>query len=339
MTARPSVTELTAEDLAEVIELPVFRGRQILAWAERGVDRFEQMTDLPLALRATLPGKLRVFSSTVSETSVSPGKTNKLLIRMEDGALVECVLIPEGKRLTLCISSQVGCPAGCAFCASGLLGLTRSLKEHEIREQFFHAVRVAGGPDKITNVVIMGMGEPLLNFHPVVTAIRGLPLSGRRITLSTVGLPGGIRRLAAEGIKVNLAVSLHAPDDATRNRLVPVNRKIGIRAVVAAAREYFEATRRDVTFEYILIEGENASDLHADRLVRLLGRGNLNVNLIPMNPVESLPFRPPSEKRIEAFRERLVRAGIPTHVRRPRGREIDAACGQLRLKRLATDQG
>ena len=339
MSPLPAATTLTAEGLAEVVELPTYRGRQILAWAGRGVDNFEQMTDLPLELRASLPGKLRVFSSTISETSESPGKTTKLLIRMEDGALVECVLIPEGKRLTLCISSQVGCPAGCAFCASGMLGLTRSLKEHEIREQFYHAVRVAGGPEKITNVVMMGMGEPLLNFHAVVASIRGLPLSSRRITVSTVGLPGGIRRLAAEGIKVNLAVSLHAPDDGTRNRLVPVNKKYGIRAVVAAAREYFDTTRRDVTFEDILIEGENASDLHADRLVRLLGRGNLNVNLIPMNPVEGLPFRPPSERRIEAFRERLVRAGIPTHVRRPRGREIDAACGQLRLRRLADRPG
>ncbi len=334
MNLPPPITALTAAEIAEALGLPTYRGRQMLAWVERGVESFAGMTDLPLEMREILPVQLRVFSSTVSEISASPGGTKKLLVRMEDGALVECVLIPEGKRLTLCISSQVGCPAGCSFCASGLLGLTRSLKAHEITEQFFHAVRVAGGPELITNVVMMGMGEPLLNYDAAVAAVRGIPLSNRRITLSTVGLPDRMRKLAAEGIRVNLAVSLHAADDETRNRLVPVNRKFGIRNVVRAAREYFTATGRDVTFEYILIEGENASDLDADRLVRLLGRGNLNVNLIPMNPVEGLPYRPPADERVEAFRIRLVKAGIPTHVRRPRGREIDAACGQLRLKRL-----
>jgi 23S rRNA (adenine2503-C2)-methyltransferase len=179
---------------------------------------------------------------------------------------------------------------------------------------------------------MMGMGEPLLNYDAVVSFLRRAPISARKITVSTVGLPDRIRRLAREGIPVNLAVSLHAPNDEIRDRLVKVNRKFGVATVVRAARDYFEATRRDVTFEYILIDGVNAEPEHADGLARLLGRGNLNVNLIPMNPVEGLPFRPPSAGRVEAFRDRLESAGIPTHVRRPRGREIDAACGQLALR-------
>jgi 23S rRNA (adenine2503-C2)-methyltransferase len=331
----PAVTELDADAIGEVLDLPAYRGRQIRSWVlTRGATTFDEMTDLPVALREELPAKLRLMTSAIDEVSESEDGTRKVLAKMEDGSLVECVLIPEGKRLTLCMSSQVGCPAACAFCASGMRGLTRSLGAHEIHEQFIHAARLAGD-DGITNVVMMGMGEPLLNYDALVDALGRLPLSARRITVSTVGLPDRMRRLAREKRKVGLAVSLHAPDDEIRNRLVPVNRKYGIEAVVKAARDYFDATGRDVTFEYILIEGENASRRHADALVRLLGRGgNINVNLIPMNPVEGLPYRPPTEAKVDDFRSRLSRAGIPTHVRRPRGREIDAACGQLRLRRL-----
>jgi len=335
MPPLPAVTALTADEIADLLGVPAFRGRQIRAWVvDRGATDFAAMTDLPAALRVELPGKLRLLTSVIGEKHRSPDGTTKLLLRMEDGEPVECVLIPEGERLTLCVSSQVGCPAGCAFCASGMRGLTRQLEAFEIHEQFIHAQRVAG-ETRISNIVMMGMGEPLLNFDNVVAALELFPLGARRITVSTVGLPDRIRRLAADAPKkVNLAVSLHAPDDETRNRLVPVNAKFGIDEVVRAARDYFEETGRDVTYEYILIEGVNASMEHADRLVRLLGRGNLNVNLIPMNPVESLPFRPPTDEHVEYFRAYLERKGIPTHVRRPRGREIDAACGQLRLRRL-----
>jgi 23S rRNA (adenine2503-C2)-methyltransferase len=215
-----------------------------------------------------------------------------------------------------------------------MLGLSRNLLPHEILEEFLHSARTAGGKERVTNVVMMGMGEPLLNYDNVVRAVKSFGLSARRITLSTVGLPDRIRKLAKERFPVNLAVSLHAPDDETRDRLVPVNRKFGVEEVIAAARDYFEDTGRDVTFEYILIAGENDSAVHAERLARLLRGGNLNVNLIPMNPVEGLPYRPPPAERVDDFRERLGRAGIPTHVRRPRGREIDAACGQLRLRRV-----
>ena len=334
MGPAPPVTSLTASQLARTVGVPLYRARQIHAWIDRGARRFEDMTDLPIALRAELPSKVRLFSSEIAEVRESPDSTRKLLVRMEDGELVECVLIPAPPRLTLCISSQVGCPARCAFCASGMLGFTRSLLAHEIHEEFLHAAHVAGGAREITNLVLMGMGEPLLNYDEVVAAVRRLPLGKRRITLSTVGLPDRIRRLAKEGLPLNLAVSLHAPDDEVRNRLVPVNRKFGVAEVVAAARDYFRETGRDVTFEYILIDGENAGPEHAARLSNLLRGGNLNVNLIPMNPVQNLPFRPPPPEAVEAFRRRLEAAGIPAHVRTPRGREIDAACGQLRLRRM-----
>ncbi|MHC4473449.1 MAG: dual-specificity RNA methyltransferase RlmN [Planctomycetota bacterium] len=335
---RPAVTSLEPGELAAHLDVPLYRARQIRAWVvDRAADSFARMTDLPKDMRSALPDRLRLLSSEIVEAPASPDGTEKLLVRMEDEALVECVLIPEGARLTLCMSSQVGCPAGCAFCASGLRGLERNLASHEILEQYLHAARRAGGRDRITNVVMMGMGEPLLNYDAVVAAVRALPLGARRITVSTVGLPDRMRRLAREGRKVNLAVSLHAPDDETRDRLVPVNRKFGVAEVVRAARDYFEETGRDVTFEYILIDGENASPEHAERLAALLGTRNLNVNLIPMNPVEGLPYRPPPHRDVDAFRERLQAAGIPTHVRRPRGREIDGACGQLRLRRL--DEG
>jgi len=334
MSPLPAVTALSPDEIAGILDVPKFRGKQIRAWVvDRGATSFDEMTDLPLDLRSRLPEKLRVLTSAIDQKNRSRDGTRKLLLTMEDDAFVECVLIPEGERLTLCVSSQVGCPAKCAFCASGLRGLTRSLESHEILEQFIHSQRVAG-KTKISNIVMMGMGEPLLNFDNVVAALDLFPLGARRITVSTVGLPDRIRRLARESRKVNLAVSLHAADDETRNRLVPVNAKFGIGEVVSAARDYFKVTGRDVTYEYILIEGENASLAHAERLVRLLGRGNLNVNLIPMNPVDSLPYRPPSEEQVEAFRAHLEAAGIPTHVRRPRGGEIDAACGQLRLRRL-----
>jgi len=331
----PCITASTPEELAAHLDLPVFRGRQLRAWVfERGAESFPEMTDLPVELRESLPDRLRVTSSEIAERSGTHGGTTKLLVRMEDGALVECVLIPEGKRLTLCISSQVGCPAACAFCASGLRGLDRNLAAHEIVEQYLLAAREAGGRDRITNIVMMGMGEPLMNYDAVVAAIRDLEVSARRITLSTVGLPPQIRRLAGEGLKLNLAVSLHAPNDELRNRLVPINRRHPLAQVIAAARDYFHRTRRDVTFEYILIRGENAGEEHARELAALLGRGHLNVNLIPMNPVAGLPFRRPPWDEVDSFQKILIAAGIPTHVRRPRGREIDAACGQLRLHRL-----
>ncbi len=290
------------------------------------------MTDLPLPLRRALPARLRPLSSRTEVVRRSPDGTAKFLVRLEDDLLVECVLIPEGARLTLCLSSQVGCPVGCAFCASGLEGVARNLAAHEILEEFLHGARLAGGRDRVTHVVMMGMGEPLLNYDAVTAAIRAFGVSARRITLSTVGLPDRIRRLAGEGFPVNLAVSLHAPDDETRDRLIPLNRKFGIGEVVAAARAYFEETGRDVTFEYLLIEGVNAGPAHAGRLARLLSGGHRNVNLIPLNPVEGLPFRPPPARDVEAFAAILRREGIPTHVRRPRGREIDAACGQLRRR-------
>ena len=233
----------------------------------------------------------------------------------------------------------------CAFCASGLEGLVRPLAAHEIVEQVLHARRLlaASGGGPLTNVVLMGMGEPLLNFEATAAALRalrdpaGIGIGARRITLSTVGIVEGMERLAAEGHPINLAVSLHAPDDATRTRIVPLNARYGAARVAAAARRYARETGRDVTFEYVLLRGVNDSDVQAALLADLAAGAHVNVNLIPYNRVEGLPFEPPDPARVEAFARILEGRRVPVHVRRRRGDDIDAACGQLRVRAEAGD--
>jgi len=340
----PAVTALSAADLEARLAaegLPRYRARQVRdAVFRRGARDFAEMTDLPRDLRKRLEGSLRALSSRVERVQRSRDGTVKLLVLLEDGRRVEAVLIPEGKRTTLCVSTEVGCPVRCAFCASGLGGLVRPLAAHEIVEQVIHArrLRADDGAPPPGNLVLMGMGEPLLNFDATAAALRalrersGIGLGARRITLSTVGILEGMERLRAEGHPINLAVSLHAPDDATRTRLVPLNARTGVAAVVAAARRYAKETRRDVTFEYVLLEGVNDSDAQAEALAGHAAGAHINVNLIPFNRVEGLPFRPPPPARVEAFAAILRGRGVPVHVRRRRGDDIDAACGQLRLK-------
>jgi 23S rRNA (adenine2503-C2)-methyltransferase len=298
------------------------------------------MTDLPKDLRDGLARGLRVLSSEVERVQRSRDGTVKALVRLEDGRRVEAVLIPEGKRTTLCISTEVGCPVRCVFCASGLEGLVRPLRAHEIVEQVLHARRLLaeGSGGALTNLVLMGMGEPLLNYDATAEALRalrdpnGIGLGARRITLSTVGIVEGMERLRREGHPINLAVSLHAPDDATRTRIVPLNSRYGVARVAEAARTYARETKRDVTFEYVLLAGVNDSDAQAALLAGLAEGSHVNVNLIPYNRVEGLPFRTPSAARVESFASVLRGRGVPVHVRRRRGEDIDAACGQLRLK-------
>jgi 23S rRNA (adenine2503-C2)-methyltransferase len=299
------------------------------------------MTELSRELRESLPRSLRVLSSSVEEVQRSRDGTVKLLVLLEDGRRVEAVLIPEGKRRTLCISTEVGCPVKCVFCASGLEGLIRPLEAHEIVEQVLHARRLLAddGAGPVTNLVLMGMGEPLLNFEATAAALKalrdpaGIGLGARRITLSTVGITEGMDRLAAEGHPINLAVSLHAPDDPTRTRIVPLNARYGVAKVADAARRYAKETGRDVTFEYVLLAGLNDSDGQASLLADLAAGAHVNVNLIPFNRVEGLPYGAPTEERVEAFAGILRARGVVVHVRRRRGDDIDAACGQLRLKR------
>jgi 23S rRNA (adenine2503-C2)-methyltransferase len=349
-TRGPAVTALAPAELEArlaALGLPKYRARQVRdAVLRRGARTFDEATDLPRDLRERLSRDLRTRSSEVERVERSKDGTAKLLVRMEDGRRVETVVIPEGRRTTVCVSTEVGCPVRCAFCASGLEGLVRPLAAHEIAEQFLHARSLCAdeGLPAPTNVVLMGMGEPLLNFDATAAALRllrdraGIGLGARRITLSTVGILAGIERLKAEGHKINLAVSLHAPDDATRNRLVPLNVHTGVARLAEAARRYAKETGRDVTFEYVLLAGVNDSDAQAEALAGHASGAHVNVNLIPFNRVAGLPFRPPSPARVEAFSAILRRRRVPVHVRRRRGDDIAAACGQLRLEADRADR-
>jgi 23S rRNA (adenine2503-C2)-methyltransferase len=268
-------------------------------------------------------------------------ETEKLLLQLTDGNRIECVLIREGDRRTCCISTQVGCAMGCVFCASGLEGVVRNLTTGEILEQLLRLQQLLPAEERITHIVVMGMGEPLANLDRLLPALEwainpdGLGISGRRVTISTVGLPAALRRLATQKYPYHLAVSLHAPNDALRSELVPVNKSAGLTDVVAAADEYFAANGRRLTFEYVLLGGVNDRPEHARQLVALLRDRTAMVNLIPYNPVAGLPYRTPSDDAVERFVEILRGGGVETQVRVRKGDQIDAACGQLR-RSLAT---
>ena len=318
---------------------PSYRAAQILSWAYgRRVRDFQAMTNLPLGLRQRLRASARLMTSSVEDVRRSVDGTTKLLIRLEDGEAIEAVSIPEGRRNTACLSTQVGCPVGCVFCASGLGGLVRNLRPGEIVEQVLHLLDALPAGARLTNVVVMGVGEPLLNYAAtrraleILTAPWGFAFSPRRITLSTVGLPERVERLAAEGPPVNLAVSLHASDDLTRSRLVPGAR--AIRDVLAAARHYQRETGREVTVEYVLLAGVNDSRDDAEALARLVARRPFLVNLIPVNEVAGLGWRAPDARQVEQFASALRVRGVRVQVRRRRGADIEGACGQLRRRSL-----
>lgn len=336
------VVGLTAEELEQICLFsgePAFRGRQIARWVyRRGAAQFAEMTDLPVSLRARLAGEYEIGLPDVIRTVADPDGTEKFLLRLRDGDCVEAVYLPYPDRVSLCISTQVGCPAGCVFCATGHSGLARNMTAGEIAGQLL-AVQRLRPERRISHVVMMGMGEPLLNYDAVVKALRLLArevgISPRRITVSTVGVPQGIRMLARENLPVTLAVSLHAPDDELRARLIPTGRKWKLGEILQACREYVEITRRNLTFEYLLLEGVNDHPAQAKALAQLLGDLPGNVNLIPYNRVEvQEEFRRPSPERIAAFRRVLEEAGRPTTQRKERGSRIAAACGQLRRQTI-----
>jgi 23S rRNA (adenine2503-C2)-methyltransferase len=316
-----------------------FRADQIRSWVYgKRVMGFDAMTDLPAILRAELKASFSLFTSTIVQHQVSKDGTEKLLLEMIDGHYVECVLMREDDRRTICISTQVGCAMGCVFCASGLMGVKRNLTSGEILEQVLRLDRLLPITERITNIVVMGIGEPLANLKNLIPALDtlnqngGMGIGARRITVSTVGLPDKIRELARLGKQYNLAVSLHASNDTLRTQLVPVNSKIGIAAILDATDDYFDQTGRRVTYEYVLLGGMNDAPEHARELVTLLQNRFAHVNVIPMNHVETLPFVEPNERRKREFIAILEAAGIPATIRKRKGADIDAACGQLRLK-------
>jgi 23S rRNA (adenine2503-C2)-methyltransferase len=317
--------------------LPAYRADQALGWLyQRGVADFAAMSNLGLELRETLAQRFCTHVLERERVEQARDGTRKLVLRTHDGGLVEAVIIPEETRRTLCVSSQLGCSLDCSFCATGRLGLGRNLTAAEIVDQWLHAIEVLRPDDeRPTNIVFMGMGEPLLNFKNVVQAVRvltdakGIGLSTRRITVSTAGV---VPRIAAlgEAVKVRLAISLHAATDAVRDTLVPLNRRFPIAELLEACRKFPLTARDRISFEYTLIRGVNDAPEDARRLVTLLAPLPSKLNLIPMNEHPGSPqHRRPDDVRIERFVREIARSPLPVSLRRSRGDDIHAACGQL----------
>ncbi len=322
---------------------PAYRAAQIRKWVfEKRAETWEQMTDLPRGLREQLAAEFNIWTTEIAYHRKDGDGTEKLLLGLPDGLQIECVLLRDDKgHASVCLSTQVGCAMKCAFCATGLGGLSRNLTGGEILEQMLRLQRLLAPAERLSHIVCMGMGEPLANLDRLMPALAlatakdGLGIGVRKVTISTVGLPVGIRRLAEENCPYHLAVSLHAPNDELRTRLMPTNRHIGIEAIMAAADEYFAKTGRRVTYEYILLAGVNDGAVEAQQLVDLLrGRPSL-VNLIPYNPVRGLDFRKPHPQAVARFVEILERGGLTVAIRHRKGARIDAACGQLRRGQLA----
>jgi 23S rRNA (adenine2503-C2)-methyltransferase len=313
-----------------------FRGRQVFQWIyRRGATAIEGMTDLPRELRARLADTYTLALPDIVGRERSVDGTEKFVLRLADGRAIESVFIPDTPAMTFCISTQVGCAMACAFCLTGKMGLVRNLTAAEITGQ----VRVLAGAlelrEKPFNIVLMGMGEPLHNYDETMKALRiladehGFELPARRVTLSTVGLLKELERLAQEPYMPNLAISLHAPSDDTRGELVPLNRKYGIADIIAACRRFPLRKRSRITFEYVLLAGVNDRAEDARRLAKLLNGVKSKVNLIPLNAAAGIPFERPSDAAVDRFAKILADRGLTVSVRKSRGRDIRAACGQL----------
>lgn len=337
------LTEAQLVDWLKEAGHPSFRAKQIRRWLFAGrASSFDSMTDLPAKLRGELSEVFEVFNAAEAHVSTSRDGTDKILVRLQDGGEVECVLLRDGSRRSICVSSQVGCAMGCVFCASGLDGVDRNLTSGEILEQMLRLQHRLPEEERLSHIVMMGMGEPLANLPGVLGALdvardaNGLGISPRRITISTVGLPPAIDRLAETGVPYNLAVSLHAPNDELRSQLVPVNKKVGIDPILNAADRYFESSGRRLTFEYVLLGGVNDSEDCARELTHVLRGRTVLMNVIPYNPVEGLPYVTPSKESIARFKQILEASGVNVMFRQRKGDEIDAACGQLRRNRGTT---
>ncbi len=325
------------EDRFKALGIERYRARQVFEWLyKKGVEDFALMTNLSSGVKETLARYFAIQTMHLEQIETSVDLTQKFLFRLKDDALIESVSIPFKSRLTVCLSTQVGCRFACAFCASGMLGFKRNLSVSEIVGQLI-AIRNNVPAGRITNVVFMGIGEPLDNYENVLRAIRminspaGVHLGIRKITISTSGLAPAIERLAKEGLQVELSVSLHAATDEKRSALLPVNRRFPLRILMKAVRDYVTATKRKVTFEYVLLGGYNTALEDASALVRLLRGLNARVNLIPYNPASSrLSFEAPEKLETLFFKSYLLKNGIDATLRMPRGSDIAAACGQLK---------
>lgn len=341
---------LVAEEFDQIVPkwgLPKFRAQQVRDWVYgKNVVDPDRMANLAKIDREKLRELVSFVSSDIVANQLSEDGTRKLLLQWANGAQAETVMIPDDDRRTACVSSQVGCPVGCKFCASGMEGVKGNLNASQIIEQVMqlnlvmdsatqHAAR-GTRPERINHIVFMGMGEPLANYANVMQAIRvlhdpkGLNISARKITISTVGVPVRIKQLADEELPLNLAISLHAPSEALRRELIPWAEHFSIDEILNAARYYFNKTGREITFEYILLHGVNDKPEHARQLALVCKTIRANVNLLRYNEVASLPFQRPKSDAVVQFQEILRRNGVNAHVRKSRGRDIAAACGQLR---------
>ncbi|MGH7214497.1 MAG: 23S rRNA (adenine(2503)-C(2))-methyltransferase RlmN [Tepidisphaeraceae bacterium] len=340
---KSSFFELTPAEFDGIVAewgWPRFRAKQVREWVyQKHVDDRAGMTNLSKRDREELHKRVNFITSTVSAHQVSTDGTQKLLLSWPDGANAETVMIPDDDRRTACVSSQVGCPVGCKFCASGIGGVKGNLTAGQIVEQIFQLnQQLKPAAEHVTNIVFMGMGEPLANYANLMKAVRILHdpecfnIGARRITVSTVGVPKKMRDLAGEKLPINLAISLHAPNEALRRQLIPWAEHFALDEILDAARFYFDKTGREITLEYILLHGVNDRLEHARQLAKVVRTLRANVNLIRYNEVATLPFKRPVARDVVAFQETLRANGVNAHVRKSRGRDIDAACGQLRKK-------
>ena len=336
------IKELSLKELEDKLlswGSPKYYARGILNWIyQKGAYEFSRMSNLPAPLRKTLADEFSILSLSLADLQESSDGTTKFLFELTDKNLVEAVNIPAARRITGCISSQAGCKFGCNFCASGLTGFKRNLTRGEILDEVLYLKNNASG-GQLTHIVFMGTGEPLDNYENVLGAIRlinsplAFNIGARRITISTCGIIPGIERLALEDLQVELSISLHAAIDKTRSQLMPVNNKYPLAALIKCCQEYIAKTNRQITFEYILIKGMNASLECAQKLVKLLkGLKPVKVNLITANPVKELNIEPPQRQEIILFKDYLMKHGLHATLRKPRGEDIEAACGQLRFR-------
>jgi 23S rRNA (adenine2503-C2)-methyltransferase len=339
MTPRLDLAELELHELEAALDArgcEKFHARQLYRWIyKRGVTDFERMTDLSRALRTQLQEEFTIGTPTVVGDEQSVDGTRKFVFQLEDGRKIESVFIPDTPSMTFCISTQVGCAMACGFCLTGKMGLVRNLTAGEIAGQVRVLAAATGMLDAPFNIVLMGMGEPLHNYDNMMKALRmlhaehGLAVSPRRVTLSTVGIVPALERLGREPLMPNLAVSLHATTDEQRSALVPPNRKYPLAAILEACRRFPLKNRSRITFEYVMLTGVNDTPEDARRLVRLLAGIKAKVNLIPLNPAPGIPYERPSDERVNRFAQILADRHITVSVRKSRGRDIRAACGQL----------